>query len=335
MWWIGFGCPGSFSINAGALPAPDGGPWYSIQPATTPPGGSYENASGGSEYFLSASDFLGKGDTRVAAWALTNTSSLNSAAPNVSLTDTIVNSEAYGAPLTFSATQKAGPTPLGDAVGGSLEALNANDDRMNQVVFANGKLWSGLNTATSANTVAIAYFIVAPSEASGTLAATMANQGYVAASNGNNVLFPSVGVNAQGKGVIAFTLSGPDYYPSAAYTPINGVSGVGAITVSGAGVGPEDGSPDIPRTAVTRLLVGATTPRPLLVPTAQSGSPTSTLVKVAPTRSSRRIQRVAARARLWLTGVPSSAMCSRKNLPRRPIACSRPVVIRGTASLCT
>lgn len=184
---------------------------------------------------------MGKGDTRVAAWALTNTSSLNSAAPNVSLTDTIVNSEAYGAPLTFSATQKAGPTPLGDAVGGSLEALNANDDRMNQVVFANGKLWSGLNTATSANTVAIAYFIVAPSEASGTLAATMANQGYVAASNGNNVLFPSVGVNAQGKGVIAFTLSGPDYYPSAAYTPINGVSGVGAITVSGAGVGPEDG----------------------------------------------------------------------------------------------
>jgi len=39
-------------INAGTLPAPDGGIWYSIQPATTPPGGNYENASGGSEYFL-------------------------------------------------------------------------------------------------------------------------------------------------------------------------------------------------------------------------------------------------------------------------------------------
>jgi hypothetical protein len=32
-----------------------------------------------------------------------------------------------------------------------LDFLNTNDDRINQVVYADGKLWSGLNTAVAAN----------------------------------------------------------------------------------------------------------------------------------------------------------------------------------------
>ena len=36
----------------------------------------------------------------------------------------------------------------------------------------------------------------------------IAKQGYVALGNGDNVLFPSIGVNAAGKGVMTFSVSG-------------------------------------------------------------------------------------------------------------------------------
>jgi hypothetical protein len=68
----------------------------------------------------------------------------------------------------------------------------------------------------------------------------MVKQGYVSAAN-NNVLFPSIGVNAFGQGVMTFTLSGPDYYPTAAYVTVNAITGAGNIHVASAGVGPADG----------------------------------------------------------------------------------------------
>ena len=241
-------------INVGGLPTPDpGGIWYSLQPATTPPGGSYASGNGGTEYFLSALQFFVKPslDNRIAVWALTNTSSLNSVTPSLELTDSIVQSEVYGQP-NFGAQQAPGPTPLGSTVipllGGKPapeELLAGNDDRMNQVVYAGGDLWSGVNTILSPPSgptrVGIAYFIVSPSvDGSGQVSGTMANQGYVAA-NQQNVLFPSIGVNADGQGVMSFTLAGPDYFPSAAYAPIDATNGAGSIHIAGPGAGPEDG----------------------------------------------------------------------------------------------
>jgi hypothetical protein len=260
-----------FHMNLGALPAPSqtitikknktttlpGGPWYSVQPAITAPGSSYESANGGTEYFLSSLDFSGFGDNRIATWALTNTSALNSDPTQVAISDTVIGSETYsntpsnGTP--FAAAQKAGPTPFADYLNTNnnnecgapcgpqgLAALNANDDRMNQVVYAGGLLYSGLNSTTTDNRVQVAYFVVSPSDPSGTLSASMTNQGYVQIA-GDNVLFPSIGVNAQGQGVIAFTVAGPDYYPSAAYAPLSATAGAGNVTIIGAGVGPEDG----------------------------------------------------------------------------------------------
>lgn len=237
--------PAVVYIDAGAMSTLDqGGIWYSIQPAEAPAGSANESANGGTEYFMSSLDFFGFGDTRIAVWAMTNTSSLNSSSPSVGLSDVIVTGEAYSNTPTnsqpFAASQKAGSTPLADALGDHEAQISANDDRMNQVVFAHGMLWAGVNTTTASNNVAVTYFIVTPSDPSGTLSATMTNQGYVSAGN-DNTLFPSIGVNNQGKGVIAFTLSGPDYYPSAAYAPIDAVNGAGNIVVSGAGVGSEDG----------------------------------------------------------------------------------------------
>ena len=237
-------------INTGAIPTPDaGGIWYSIQPATTP-GDNYESANGGSEYFMSSLQFgPGALDNRIAVWALTNTASLNSSS-DVALSHVVIDSEVYGQPP--DSAQKDGPLFLAtnmEAAAGvktppteKLEFLAGNDDRMNQVVFADGKLWSGVNTVVSGNgptRVGIAYFIVSPSVANGALSASMAKQGYVAL-NQNDVLYPSIGVTAEGKGVMTFTVAGSDYYPSAGYAMIDATHGAGAVHVAKAGAGADD-----------------------------------------------------------------------------------------------
>ena len=110
---------------------------------------------------------------------------------------------------------------------------------MQQVVFANGKLWGALDTAVdaSANTRAgIEWFVVNPTAKHG---AQVLNQGYLAVKN-NNVTYPAIAVRPDGNGVMAFTLVGREFFPSAAFASIN-ASGVGAVQVAAAGLGPADG----------------------------------------------------------------------------------------------
>jgi len=235
---------------------------YSVQPATTPTG-VYDSSLGGTEYFMSALDFNGSGDTRIAVWSLSNTSSLDST-PALRLDNTLVSTEKYLVPP--KAGQKDGDTPLRDCLNDSdcstlvfggtdpfapnpLNPLNTNDDRMNQVVYANGSLWGGVNTAVrqpgGTTRAGIAWFAVNPHlKRLGKLRATLFKQSYISV-NGNDVLFPSIGVNAAGDAVMTFTLSGPDYFPSAAYSILTSHSqSVGnppAVHLAGAGVGAADG----------------------------------------------------------------------------------------------
>jgi hypothetical protein len=215
---------------------------YSLQPAAMTPGADDEEESGQTEYFLSALDFDGTLDNRIAVWAMTGTSTLNNVSPNVKLASTILRTQVYGQPPP--ADQKAGPTPLGSLVGEPLLQLASNDDRMNQVVYANGVLYGALNTVVSdgkgPDRVGIAYFVIAPEWEDKKLHAEVEGQGYVAAA-GNNVLFPAVAVNREGKGVIAFTLDGHDFYPSAAYVNLNDFHAMGPIRLAAAGAGPDDG----------------------------------------------------------------------------------------------
>lgn len=157
------------SFNTGAIAAPDGGIWYSLQPATIPPGGTFESGAGGTEYFLSALDFSGTLDNRIAIWAVTNSASLRTTTPNVSLSLAVIDSQVYG--QGPAAEQADGPRPLGASLKEKLEFLDGNDDRMQQVMFANGKVWSALTTVVktpnrpAAN--GIAYFVVSPAVTSG------------------------------------------------------------------------------------------------------------------------------------------------------------------------
>ena len=227
-------------IDTGTIPTPDvGGIWYSLQPATSPDQGSFAPDT---EYFLSALDFGSTVDNRIAVWALTDTSALDSASSTLSLAHVVIGSEAYGFPP--DAQQKSGPIPFGAAVHSPEELLAGNDDRMNQVVYAAGHLWAALNsvvqTPNGPTRVGAAYFVVTPGWDGGTLSATMAQQGYVSV-NQENVLFPSIGVTSSGRATMAFTLVGPDYYPSAAYATIGLADGAGPVHVAAAGTGPDDG----------------------------------------------------------------------------------------------
>jgi hypothetical protein len=108
---------------------------------------------------------------------------------------------------------------------------------MQQTWYANGKLWGALDTAltiNSANKAGIEYFIVNP------VAGKVAKQGYLGLAN-NNLTYPAIATTPSGRGVMAFTVVGDDYYPSAGYAGIDGNTGAGDIHVAAAGLGPQDG----------------------------------------------------------------------------------------------
>jgi hypothetical protein len=223
-------------VHFSGLGLPDG-TVFTVQPATTPKGGGYATAAGGTEYFLN-SFFTGSLENRIVLWALSNTSSLARPHPSLALTHTVLDTEVYGNPP--ASTQKPGPTPLADSLNANLEFIDTNDDRMNQVVFAGGLLWSAVATPVKTpnrpTTAGAAWFAVAPSASGGAVAA----QGYISVAS-ESVAYPAVGVNADGKAVAVFTVVGPDFFPAAAYAPIDLSTGAGEVHIAAAGFGPDDG----------------------------------------------------------------------------------------------
>ena len=245
-----------------------GNPGFTVWPATTPAGG-YANDLGGTEYFLSSmagEEANGNGtDNRIALWALSSTSSLNSASPAISLRNAIVPVTTYSEPP--KADQKVGDIPLGECINDTStptpagigcwrllfaaepahneveSRLDTSDTRMQQVVFANGKVWGALGTAVSvggATKAGVAFYVVAPRISATSLAGSIVKQGQFGVA-GNHLSYPNVGVTASGRGVIAFTLVGADHYPSAAFAGLDAAAGAGPVQIAREGLGPSDG----------------------------------------------------------------------------------------------
>lgn len=256
---------GAASVNTETilLPAVAYPVYYSLQPATVPPGGQFEVAQGGTEYFLGSLDDFNTLTDRIGVVALTNTASLPAASgPDLHVQATILGSEVYGPPPSSDqplvpVSQYGTELPLayalrstafGAAYGGPFneheELTDSNDDRMNQVVFADGKLFGALDsvvkTKNGAATAGVAWFAVTPGFDGTSLTAAMAHQGYVSV-DGQNVNYPSIGMNASGKGVMSFTVVGNGYAPSAAYAPIDASGNVGDVYILSNGFGPDDG----------------------------------------------------------------------------------------------
>ncbi|SPF40413.1 conserved exported hypothetical protein [Candidatus Sulfopaludibacter sp. SbA4] len=230
-------------VQFGGIPLAEGLA-YSVVPAASPQSGELNS---GGEYFVSALDFQGTLDNRIAVWAMGNTSTLVNVHPAVNLQYTIVSSEVYGQPPPI--TQRPGPTPLGALFGFPEGQINPNDDRMQQVVLASSHLWTGLNTVVSGGRTGIAYFIIKPIlTGNGRLSASIKTQGYVAV-NGDSVFYPSIGASDAGNATMVFSLTGPTgntlspsgFYPSLAYAPVNLGQGAGDVRLAAAGVAPDDG----------------------------------------------------------------------------------------------
>ncbi len=153
--------------------------WYSIQPADTA-NGRYDTRSGGTQWALSALDFFGLSDNRIALWRFANTQSIGAFIPNISGSMAMLhyNGHAYTNPPL--APQPQNPTspiqvngnPLGDFLvlsgacpPGTAPAgcsnpgpIQTNDDRMRDTMMttigtcvpnhssATRQMWGGLTS---------------------------------------------------------------------------------------------------------------------------------------------------------------------------------------------
>ena len=248
----------------------DGGPvpGFTVWPATSP-AGIYATQRSGTEYLMSSNAvFKNSGsDNRIRVWALTNTASLNSDGSSVELLNTVVNVNTYGVP--GRSVQKAGDYPLGQCLsdptcrpnfaGGAAffhpeGKLNSNDSRMQQVVYANGKLWGALDTAADVdgvNRASIAWYVIQPQLSDTSFKAKSVLNGILALTD-TNLTYPAIAVTPSGRGVIGFTLVGPNNFPSAGYAGIDAAAGAGAVHIAAAGLGPQDGFTEYPEIGGSR-----------------------------------------------------------------------------------
>lgn len=259
-------------------------PGFTVWPAQSPGTGSFELGSGGTEYFLSSNaadearrPVAGTGgpgtSNQLIVWTLTNTSSLNSASPSLSLSNKILTVNQYGVPPkqqqpgsgTLADKNTTPDAAQGDCINDTTTVLfnafvgcwallfttepahnevisrpDSNDTRMQQVDFANGKLWGSLDTAVSFdanpahNRAGIAWYIVNPSSGKSVLQGT-----YGVA--GADLTYPAIGVTPSGRGVIAFSYTDATTNPSAAYAAIDAKAGVGDTHIIATGAARADG----------------------------------------------------------------------------------------------
>jgi hypothetical protein len=242
--------------------------WPAISAQSSP------TEQGGIEYMLSSLAVLTDSgvSNQLQLWSLTGTSALSTGgAPT--LVSSLVNTEYYGIP--GSARQPGtGTNGVGKAPGGGnidwplgqclndatcsvalngyqfpytevISDLAANDSRMQQVYYANGKLWASLGTGIAYDTTpqtyseGLAYFVLHPN-ASATPTASVVQQGYVAAPD-LDVTYGTVAVTESGRGVLSFTATGPSNYPGVGYASLDAKIGAGPIHISTPGLGAQDG----------------------------------------------------------------------------------------------
>jgi hypothetical protein len=254
-------------------------PGFTVWPAQTP-GNQFNTDNGGTEFFMSsnaadeathpAAGFGGSYvSNQLVVWTLNNTSSLDSSSPSLSLSNKVLAVNQYAIPpkqkQPGSGTIATTDTPQGFCINNTTTLLfngqtgcwrllfggqpahdeiistpDSNDTRMQQVMYANGKLWGSLDTAINpdggAQRAGIAWFIINPN------AGKVVLQGYLGAA-GYDFTYPAIGVTTSGRGVMAFTATGDTLDPSAAYASIDAKVGVGPwnIVLGGKGQAQDDG----------------------------------------------------------------------------------------------
>ena len=226
------------------------GAGFTVQPAKTPAGGAYETRANGTEYFLSS--VFNSTSNQLGVWGISNTATLDPAsatAPSLTLSDVLITTLPFTQPT--SAIQKAGSLPLAAYIASqtgkmpSENRLASGDTRMTRVTYVMGHLYSAISTSfsdgTSGTNSGLTYFSVVPSvDGSGNVSGRLERQGF-ARVQGETLSYPTFGINSNGGAVITCALVGPDFYPSAAYVPLDSHLKAGTVQVTSLGVAPADG----------------------------------------------------------------------------------------------
>ena len=237
---------------------------YTLMPVASLPQ-DYESAHGGTMYFgMSQSPFFDATANAVSLWRLMNTKSL-SFKPNLSLAETSIATAAYATPP--ASQQKAGDTPLLDCVndpnciGAALPVqegpwpLDSGPGKVGAGWLRNGVVYlvggvslagpGGANISEDGLTweaadvhAGVAYVALRPSTWNPSVSRLF--QGSVDV-KGQNLIYPSLAMNAAGKGAIGVTLSGPSWYPTSAYIPFSTNGPSGSVQIAAKGAGPNDG----------------------------------------------------------------------------------------------
>jgi hypothetical protein len=248
-----------------------GEPGFTLWPAL-PAGTQFATDAGGSNYFVSSNAVFddANGDSEeIIVWALSNTASLNSASPSLSLNRTIVPSLRYAVPA--NSVQKSGPFPLGECLNDrahsigpgmncgkflfglkpqnvSIGTIDTGDSRVLDARFANGKLWAVLGTAAEVSgqqRTGVGWFILDASVSGSNVSAAIRRQGILALA-GESLAYPTIGVTSSGRGVIGFTRVGENLFPGYGYASIDDVGGVGAVHMIRQGQSTQDGFTEYP-----------------------------------------------------------------------------------------
>ena len=207
----------SGTVNAPS-DAGTGQPGFTVWPAQSPGALSYNSNNGGTEYFMSSNaadeathPVAGFGGSyvsnQIVVWTLANTASLDTATPSLTLSNKLLSVGTYAIPPKSkqpgSGTLATDTTPQGRCINDTTTAtiagtgcwrllfgrqpahdevisrFDANDTRMQQVTYANGKLWGALDTALNPDgggqRAGIAWYVVSPD------AGKMVLQGYLGA----------------------------------------------------------------------------------------------------------------------------------------------------------
>ncbi len=192
----------------------------SVQPAIS-------NGSANAEYFLNSLDPNGTFDNRIGVWAITGRDKVGKGGvPNLS--SVVITSETYGLPPSAQSPHN--------------ELLNTDDDRMQQVQFINGQLWSSLTTAITIPgdtqiRSAAAWFEIQPQLKGNVIGgANITNQGYVDML-GTYLMYPAIQASPDGTVAMTMSLSAAQVFPSAVYTVMpTGKAEFGAVQVAACGV---------------------------------------------------------------------------------------------------
>ncbi|MCZ3387647.1 MAG: hypothetical protein LH645_00650 [Actinomycetia bacterium] len=241
---------------------------YTMQPVNALPD-EWDTSANGTMYFgMSGSPFTDSLVRSIALYGLSNTRSLATDTPTLTLSETSVPTQPYATP--GFAQQQSGPMPLLSCVNDTacigvhypniknplvLDAGNSgkvygawlHDGDVYLTTGTpltgsgaawyntNNGAWKGIKQRTG-----VAWFVVHPDASASGLNASLEGNGYLAI-QGANLTYPSIVVGPTGAGAIGATLTGPNNFPSAAVARFTPGHAPSVVQITGQGVGPNDG----------------------------------------------------------------------------------------------